>query len=287
MPEIPDLEYIRDTLKARLIGATVVSLRMYQPLVLRLMIRDDAESILKGKQLTGCERRGAFLRLSFSGGISLICNFMLTGRFALNESPEGKAPRKKRPKSVCLVIEFGENIELTYDDSKKMGKLYLVDDANQAKIPGWESVGINPISAEFTLSAFTKLVERNRSQVKSLLLKESIIGGIGNAYADEILFEAGLHPKSLCAKLDEDAINLWHSAIKKVLKNACKEVRLRSEKIDVKVRDFLKVRNRAGEPCSKCGTTIRRAGVRGFDAFFCPKCQPVSRKTFIDWMNTK
>lgn len=284
MPEIPYLEYIRDTLNGRLAGARIVAVEVYQPLVLRSMVRAEPAPLLVGRELQRCERHGPFLRLHFNAGLSLVCHFMLSGRFELAEAARSQRARHTVPKSACLALEFeAQGTRLIYHDPKRMGKLYLVEDARLAEVPRWASVGLEPLSAAFTLTAFQSLVRGNRSQVKSFLVNDANLGGIGNAYADEILFEAGLHPKTPCSKLDAAVIKGWYEAIGRVLDAACREVRQRAAPIEVKVRDFLKVRNRAGEPCPRCGTTIRRAGVRGFDAFFCPKCQPAQGKTFIDW----
>lgn len=252
------------------------------------MLREEPARLLVGQKLQRCERHGPFLRLRFSAGLSLICHFMLSGRFELVEAARSQRPRHPVPKSACLALEFElQGTRLIYHDPKRMGKLYLVEDVRLAEVPRWSSVGLAPLSPAFTLTAFQSLVRGNRAQLKSFLVNDENLAGIGNAYADEILFEAGLHPKTLCSKLDAAAIKLWYESIGRVLDAACREVRWRGEPIEVKVRDFLKVRNRAGEPCPRCGTTIRRAGVRGFDAFFCPKCQPVQGKTFIDWSKIK
>ncbi|MFT7520747.1 MAG: formamidopyrimidine-DNA glycosylase, partial [Kiritimatiellia bacterium] len=110
------------------------------------------------------------------------------------------------------------------------------------------------------------------------------IDSLGNAYADEVLFAAGLHPKTRCNKVDEQQAVRLHGALVQVLTAAIAEIERRQPDLDVKVRDFLKVRNRKGEPCSTCGGRIRTAGVRGHDAFFCPTCQPDSTgRAFVDW----
>ena len=109
------------------------------------------------------------------------------------------------------------------------------------------------------------------------------LASIGNAYADEILFAARLHPKTFCNKLDAAALDALYEAIRAVLREAIAEIRRRDEPIDVKVRDFLKVRGRDGKPCLVCGTTIRAVRVGDGDACFCPSCQPETRKLFVNW----
>jgi formamidopyrimidine-DNA glycosylase len=130
-------------------------------------------------------------------------------------------------------------------------------------------------------------LKHRKDQVRVFLLDKRALDSIGNAYADEILFEASLHPKTWCRSLShEDAVRL-HDAIVKVMGEAVAEVERRAEPIEVKVRDFLKVRLR--DVCPRCGTKVRKAGVRGMDAYFCyfcPRCQPETRAGLVDWRKT-
>jgi len=116
------------------------------------------------------------------------------------------------------------------------------------------------------------------------LLDKKALDSLGNAYADEVLFEAGLHPKTFCRSLSHDDGVRLHDAIVKVMNEAVAEVAGRGEPTEVKVRDFLKVRLK--ETCPRCGGKIRTAGVKGMDAYFCPHCQPARRPGFVDWTKT-
>jgi formamidopyrimidine-DNA glycosylase len=117
--------------------------------------------------------------------------------------------------------------------------------------------------------------------VRVFLLDKKALDSLGNAYADEVLFEARIHPKTFCRSLSHDDGVRLHGAIVKVMSEAVAEVEGRAEPIEVKLRDFLKVRRK--ETCPRCGAKIRTAGVRGMDAWFCPHCQPASRPGFVDW----
>jgi formamidopyrimidine-DNA glycosylase len=128
------------------------------------------------------------------------------------------------------------------------------------------------------------LLKKRRDQVRLFLMDKRALDSVGNAYADEILFEAGLHPKTFCRSLSHDDAVRLHDAIVKVMREAVAEVARRGEPIDVKVRDFLKVRLR--DVCPRCGAKLRKAGVRGMDAYFCPHCQPATRSGLVDWTKT-
>jgi formamidopyrimidine-DNA glycosylase len=110
-----------------------------------------------------------------------------------------------------------------------------------------------------------------------------VLSAIGNAYADEILFQAKIHPKTLMSDLDQEEKERLYGATIDVMRWGIEEVERAAQPIEMKVRDHVKVRNRKDTPCPVCGTTIRRASVLGYDSFFCPSCQKPKKKQFIDW----
>ena len=114
-------------------------------------------------------------------------------------------------------------------------------------------------------------------------MDQALISAVGNAYADEILFAAGLHPKTRCHELSDPEVARFHAAIVETLRLGIEEVERAARPVEIKVRDHMKVRNRKGEPCPVCGTTIRRAAVLGYDTFFCPSCQPERGGRGIPW----
>jgi formamidopyrimidine-DNA glycosylase len=286
VPELPDLLYIQGRLKEALVGRRVVGERVREPIVLRFTVRGNL-SLLLGRRLDDILRHGHFLVFRFED-LDLAVNPMLAGRFALSE------PDAKDERDLCFELTFeaggrdaappGSMTLLRYRDNKRMGKAYLVAARDWSGIPGIEAGGLDLLSPEFTRERFVSLLKHRRDQVRVFLLDKKALDALGNAYADEVLFEAGIHPKTLCRSLShEDAVRL-HDAIVTVLRAAVDEVAQRGEPIDVKVRDFLKVRLR--EVCPRCGSKLRKAGVRGMDAYFCPKCQPARRPGFVDWTKT-
>jgi formamidopyrimidine-DNA glycosylase len=155
-------------------------------------------------------------------------------------------------------------------------------------VPGLEKQGLDVLNPKvFTHEAFRALARKRRDQVKVFLMDKGALDSFGNAYADEACFAAGLHPKTMMKSLNDADLDVLHDAMVKVLTSARDEIAARKPSLDEKIRDFVQVRNRHGEPCPRCGTTIRRAGVHGHDAFFCPSCQPETRKTsIVDWRKT-
>ncbi|HET6486082.1 MAG TPA: zinc finger domain-containing protein, partial [Spirochaetia bacterium] len=120
-------------------------------------------------------------------------------------------------------------------------------------------------------------------QARVFVMDQTALSAIGNAYADEILFAAGIHPKTSCASLSAEERRKLYDSIRSVMAWGIEEVRKADRPIEEKVRDHMRVRNRKDQPCPVCGGTIRRAGVLGYDSFFCPTCQPAVRKQAIPW----
>jgi formamidopyrimidine-DNA glycosylase len=283
MPERPDLEYVVPILSERLVGRSVASAEVLNPVVMRVAVLGDGPGQLVGATIEAVTRRAHWVVFTLSGELDLVVHPMLAGRFELLEGAV------RRRKDIAFILGVGEAQELRYRDDVQMGKVYIVPRADaEAVIPGFGTVGVDVLSRAFTLKAFSALAKTRRDQVKVFLMDKSALDALGNAYADEVLFEAGLHPKLRVRELSEDQLKDLHKAIKKVLRHARDTVARRQPELSEKVRDFLKVRNRKGEPCPRCGTKIRAAGVHGHDAFFCPSCQPDTKgRGFVDWRKLK
>ena len=277
MPELPDLLYIQARLKEALVGRRVVAERLREPVVMRFAVRGNL-SLLLGRTLEDVIRHAHFLVFRFED-LDLAVNPMLAGRFRL------AAPDEKEERDLVFLLEFDSGRQLRYRDEKNMGKAYLLARGDWKAAAGMDAAGgLDVLSPEFTRERFVSLLKRRRDQVRVFLLDKRALDSIGNAYADEVLFEAGIHPKTFCRSLSHDEAVRLHDAIVKVMREAVEEVARRAGPIDVKVRDFLKVRLK--EVCPRCGAKLRRAGVRGMDAYFCPHCQPATRSGLVDWTRT-
>jgi formamidopyrimidine-DNA glycosylase len=225
------------------------------------------------------------MRFTLEGDLVLVINAMLVGRYRLVAAGEagGKQAAKKDPRSLGLALVFEGGLELQYLDDKRMGKVYVARAADESTIPIYGQLGVDLLSPAFTRDAFAALIARRRDQVRAFLMDKRALASIGNAYADEILFAAGIHPKTFCNKLAPADVEALHVAVGRVLREAIAEIQRRDEPIEIKVRDFLKVRGRDGKPCLVCGTTIRAVRVGDGDACFCPHCQRETRKLFVNW----
>jgi formamidopyrimidine-DNA glycosylase len=281
VPELPDLLHVIGRLRARLLGRDVIAEHVQEPVVLRFAVKGNL-SLLLGRSLVDISRKSHFVVFRFEG-LDLAVNPMLAGRFRFAE------PGERREAALCFALGFAASkdeppLELRYLDDKSMGKAYLIARDDFGAIPGMQTGGVDILSREFTAERLFSLLKHRRDQVRLFLLDKKALDSIGNAYADEILFEAGIHPKTFCRGLSHAEALALHAAIVKVMREAAAEVAARDEPIEVKVRDFLKVRLK--QTCPRCGAKIRKAGVRGMDAYFCPHCQPATRPGFVDWRKT-
>ena len=271
MPELPDLTVVAEELQARATGRQVLDATAPTPILVRAT---PAElSRLAGTAITNVQRRGKFLLLTFArGGIDelvLAANPMLAGRLWLLETGRDKVRAR-----TGLRIRFTDGGELRYVDREMLGKLYLVPPDALNSIPGWTEMGPDADDPELTLEAFRQRIRRHPGELKSLLRNAKFVAGIGNAYSDEILWEAKLAPLRRRSSLSPDQVDDLYRAMRSVLADATERVRdLVPPNIEVQHREFLKVHLRGGEPCPRCGRPLRQIG--GDEATtFCRTCQP-------------
>ena len=279
MPELPDLVRIERVLSAALVGRTIVAARVGDPTVLRLMLPGDFPTAVVGGDVRAIERRGHFMRFAFDDDLVLVVNAMLVGKYRLLPA----TAREKDPVALGFALTFDGGTELRYLDDKRMGKVYVARAADEARIPVYSALGVDLLSPEFTRERFLTLARGRRDQVRMFLMDKAALASIGNAYADEILFAARIHPKTFVRSLTPEDLERLFDAVNSVLRAAIDEIERRAEPPDVKIRDFLAVRGRVGQPCPRCGTKIRDVRVGDGDACFCPTCQPATRSLFVDW----
>lgn len=270
MPEIPDLEAIRGFLNRRLPGVRIDRADVLIPVVFRVP-KDEFVRTLEGNTFGETTRRGKFLLFSLASGHELVINAMLTGRF------QYLPPDVKRWARTCLVLGLANGWELRYVDDRLMGKIYLVRSDELVQVPQFAEMG--PDALDVGREEFAERLRRFRGQIKNVLVNHRFIAGIGNAYADEILFAARIHPYRKRTELRDEDIGRLYEAMRKVLAWATPIVaaQMRDELNYEERRDFLKVHRRGGEPCPVCGTRISEITAGQRITSFCRNCQPDGR----------
>lgn len=270
MPELPDLTVVAEELERRIAGSTVTEASAPTPILVRAT--PAALDDLVGSSIGSPSRRGKFLLIPFERDGSttqvLAANPMLAGRFWLT------APRERVRARTGLRLRLDDDLELRYVDREMLGKLYLVAPDGFDAIPGWAEMGPDADDPELTLDAFKQRIRRHPGELKPLLRNGRFVAGIGNAYSDEILWEARLAPfRKRSSISDEDVERLYH-AMRSALRDATARLRtLVPPDIQTQHREFLKVHLRGGEPCPRCGRELRQIGGREATTF-CRNCQP-------------
>jgi formamidopyrimidine-DNA glycosylase len=277
MPEWPDLHVLRSRIEKAVRGKRIARVRVHDPLVLRATKPFDAA--LTGRTLTDVAHRGRFLAFTFDDGTRVVVNPMLSGLFDLLP-----ASTKIRA-TTAFAWTFADSaakalekdaIDLRYRDDTRMGKVYLLPPgASEDMVPGFAGQGDEAGTLGWTADEFAKRAKATRRELRNLLMDDEFIAGIGNAYADEILWAAKLHPKRKVASLDAGEMDRLRGALRSVLERASEIVESQlPPELGTKIRTHMSVRGRAGEPCPRCGTKIVRTRHGLDDMYVCPTCQP-------------
>ncbi len=269
MPEIPDLEAVRHYLTPRLDGLTVAEVEAPLPWLVRTGADDLAT--LVGHGFGEIHRLGKFLIWFVDDGRLLVVNPMLTGRFHWVE----KGTRK--PGMLGVVLRFDDGHEVRYSDMRRMGRWYLVPKDGLDQVPQMATLG--PDAMAITEDEFLARLKPRRGQIKATLTNQEFMAGIGNAYSDEILWAAGLHPHRRRATMDEEDLRRLYRSMREVIEESITivDATVQGEGLGKKEewRQHLKVHRRAGEPCPKCGSEIRGQVRSGSETNYCLTCQPL------------
>ena len=267
MPELPEVETIKNELSPHIIGQKFTSVTVYDA---RAVLQPSVEEFCQkvpGKKVKSIERRGKYLIFHLSSGQALIIHLRMSGALLLNPEQQDKYAR------VAFQLDSGS--QLVFTDRRRLGVIWLVDD--ERAIVG--KLGPEPLSLEFTDETLANRLQKHRAPIKAVLLDQHIIAGIGNMYADEALFAARIHPLREANGLSAQEIRNLYESIRGVL---CAAVSSKGASVDTYKRPDgelgtaqfnFSVAHRRGESCPTCGTPIQRLAIRNRGSYFCPQCQ--------------
>jgi len=285
MPELPEVETIRRGLTATVLGRRVERVGA----LWHASLRGTIEGGLVGRHLIGIRRRGKLLVGDLSDGGHVLVHLMMTGQLVVVEDGRilfaGGHPTRSMlgpmpNRTTRVILELTGGRVLYFNDQRKFGRLWLVDDAGLAADPFLARLGPEPLEPAFTLSAFRAQLRRHaRAPVKAVLLNQTVVAGIGNIYADESLHLARVHPGRKAASLSSAESRRLRAAIRTTLALAVESggtsfaeyvnaARGRQGYL-TQARAF----RREGLPCVVCGTTMKRIRVAGRGTTVCPRCQ--------------
>jgi len=270
MPELPELEVVSEVLNRRIVDRPITRVEVIAPggaIVLRDLTGRGLEATLAHDRFTGVRRRGKFLIFSLqaASALALVINPKLTGRLQLATAGD------KRYAKTALAFTFDDSQELRYVDAKLMGQVYLT--THVVDVPGFADMG--PEALEISLAEFKERLRPFRGEIKGVLVRSEFVAGIGNAYADEILWAARLHPYRKRTQLTDAEIDRLYAAMRATLIEATDKMRVEmGENIHREPRTFLNVHLRTGAPCPRCGAPIALVGANQRITNFCRTCQP-------------
>ena len=269
MPELPEVETIVRGLRATVIGKTIAGARVFLRKMAVVPAGVSFEKSLAGERITGVDRRGKYAILRLKSGRSLVISLRMTGRLVVQKSHETPYPYGH------VVLDFSDKSRLVFADSRQFGRMRLVDHGE-----AWDrDLGPEPLSRDFTPERFIGMLSGRTTPIKVLLLDQRRIAGIGNIYACEALWEAGIRPGKPAKSLSKPAIRRLYHALVDVLERA---VAMRGSSVDDYVdseglkggfQNVLSVYGRAGSECPRCGGEIVRTVIAQRGTWWCRACQ--------------
>ncbi|MFJ6722667.1 Fpg/Nei family DNA glycosylase [Streptomyces sp. NPDC091259] len=270
MPELPEVEALREFLDEHLTGRVVE--RVLPLAVSVLKTYEPPLTALEGQVAGPTTRYGKFLALRI-GELHLVTHLARAGWLRWQDTLPAAPPRPgKGPLALRVALEGGGGFDLTEAGTQKRLAVYVVRDPQE--VPGIARLGPDPLADGFDRAAFAALLAGERRQIKGVLRDQSVIAGIGNAYSDEILHAAKVSPFKLAASFDDDQVTYLYDAVRDTLRSAVERAhgvaagRLKAEK-----KSGLRVHGRAGEPCPVCGDTVRSVSFADSSLEYCPTCQ--------------
>lgn len=267
MPELPEVETIVRALQTN-VGVSINSIEIRREDILRLQEFPVPE--LQGQIIKNIRRRGKFLIFELDRDLNLIFHLGMSGRFYMLTATEEPAE-----KHVHVIVHLNNDINLVYQDPRRFGGVWLVKEREHF----FRHMGREPLSPDFSAAYLEDILKHRKAPVKNLLLNQNLISGIGNIYADESLFAAGIRPDRPAGSLSRQEIKKLHRSIRKVLRQG---IELRGTTFrDYRdafnesggFQDYLKVYGRHNQPCPQCDQPIERIRIGGRSTHFCTNCQ--------------
>ena len=273
MPELPEVETVKNTLEKNLAGLTMTGVDVEMPKIIREPGLTDFIAGVTGKKITRLGRRGKYLLINLSGGGVLVVHLRMTGRLVYAR------PEDPLPRHTHVVFHLSDGNELRFADMRQFGRILLVQTRQLDQVKGLKDLGPEPLGHDFSREFLRRELKRKRVRLKSLLLDQTFIAGLGNIYADEALHRSRIHPERIARTLSTREIaNLYHSIIEVLQEGIANRGTSMRDYVDGDGREgnyqkLLRVYNREGEPCGYCGTAITRIKVGGRSSYFCNACQ--------------
>lgn len=273
MPELPEVEVLRRSLEPRLLGRRIERVEVLAPALREPLDRRALSRRLAGRTVEALRRRSKYLLIDVSAGSTLVVHLGMSGRLTL---APGAAPREPH-EHLALALDSGERLRLR--DPRRFGLAFAAPTAGLERDPHFARLGPEPLAPPLTGARLATIARGRAAPAKSFLMDATRLVGVGNIYATEALFRAGIHPGRSVARISPERWELLAAAVVGVLEAAIRQG-------GTTLNDFadgdgnagyfqvaLAVYGREGEPCPRCGATVRRLVQANRSSFYCPRCQ--------------
>ena len=276
MPELPEVETVRRQLAKVITGRAIRRVRIHDALLVAPESPNRFRRAVEGRTVDDVSRRGKYLRLRLDSGDTLAMHLRMTGR--LHHAPDGRAPADPHRRAR---FDLDDGATLDFSDTRRFGRAWIVPADHPDPDGYWNArLGVEPLERAFTAERLGGLLAGRTAPVKASILDQRLIAGVGNIYADEALFQAGVHPTRPAGSLDAGEIAALREAIRDRLRAG---IRSGGASIDRyrdtigkpgAMQDMLRVHRHEGDPCPVCGTTVQKTRVAQRGTYLCPRCQP-------------
>ncbi|KRM92995.1 DNA-formamidopyrimidine glycosylase [Loigolactobacillus rennini] len=280
MPELPEVETVRQGLRNLMLHKTIATIQVRWDKIIK---GDTAQFIaaLKGQTFEEIDRRGKYLLFRLSHQLTIVSHLRMEGKYRVVPQDQPLT------KHTHVIFNFTDGSALRYLDMRKFGRMMLIKTGNEAQVPGLNKLGPEPTAADFSVTDFTQQLQWHKKAIKPTLLDQTTVAGLGNIYADEVLWMSKINPLQPANTLSAAQIKELHDNIISELKRATKAkgttIRSYTDAYGATggFKMALSVYGREGTPCPRCGTTIKKIKVGQRGTHFCPQCQvlPVKQES--------
>jgi formamidopyrimidine-DNA glycosylase len=259
MPELPEVETFKRYLDSTSLYRRITGVEVRDAYVLKRVSPRELARRLKGRRFENSHRHGKHLFVRGGNELWLRLHFGMTGSLQYLKRDE------QTPKTARVLFDFANNCRLAFDDQRKFGEIELIEDVDEFL----QTRGLGSDALKISLSQFKAILGKHRSTVKAILLNQQLIAGIGNLYADEILFRARMHPATEAARLSDKDLRRLFRATRYVLEKA---IALKTDSNRLPKSWLLTHRGKRGR-CPRCGRALKSATIGGRTSWFCAHCQ--------------
>lgn len=274
MPEMPEVETVRRGLISQVKGRKITNVEIrYQNLITGDV--DQFKEFVTGTTITDIGRRAKFLLIHLDNGYTIISHLRMEGRYRISADPSAI----DKHSHAIFTLDNGQ--KMIYNDVRKFGRMQLWNTDDLENNKSIQKLGPEPLSAAFTFNNLKPRIMRHRKDIKTVLLDQSVMSGLGNIYVDEVLWKVKIHPETPANHLNDtdiqNIIEVSNEEMEKAIASGGSTVRSYVDATGHKgnMQNSLKVYGKEGTPCPRCGTDIEKIKVGGRGTHFCPKCQVI------------